>query len=125
MREMFRSFLMACVAMLLAASLGFAPSNAAAMQDCAAQDMAMAHQEHGDLTQSGHVHSESAHPDQKTHSDAHLERHCANHSCVVALALVAETPKLQRNWLSAETLLSHDSLIALATPEGLSRPPRG
>lgn len=125
MREMFRSFLMACVAILIAASLTFAPSNAAAMQDCASQDATVTAAKLVPSGHSGHEQSHSTDMDQKDHSSAHPERHCASHTCVVALTLAESATGAHRNWLLVETLLIHDSLIALATPDGLRRPPRG
>lgn len=126
-----RKVLAACVMLLVAASVLLAPSNAAAMIECVGDQLDRhVHQAHGGHDD-GAVHSHHASAAQGDNSALHVhegqspgDEHCANHACLIAIAEIGEPAEASPLMLIANIYSATRSLVALASPDGLRRPPR-
>ncbi|MEI4485080.1 hypothetical protein V8J36_02675 [Frigidibacter sp. MR17.14] len=104
---------------LITATVALSPANAASMLDCDGTVTAPAK-----ASEMGHDHASMSHAD-KTPAPGDMKAdHCASHACLMAIAALAIQPAAPLRLAQPQGLPVRASLIDLAIPEGLRRPPR-
>ncbi|MCB1341112.1 MAG: hypothetical protein KDK24_08615 [Pseudooceanicola sp.] len=126
-----RRVLACCVALFAAVSIFLAPANAAAMIHCLGDRT-----EQQDAVASGHHHEPAgiaAYAQAQDHASSHehdrdgrsqADEHCATHACLMGLSAIHEPERVSLALLSADVVVETTSLVDLAFPDGLRRPPR-
>lgn len=110
-----------CVVILITAAVTLSPANADLMLDCDVMASAPV-----PVPDAGHAHDHAA----MIHADDHLTSadmkadHCESHACLMAIAALEMHPAAPLRLAQPPGLPSLASLIDLAIPEGLRRPPR-
>lgn len=122
MLEKIRAIVIFCAVMLVTVGMTLGPANAATMISCesetpSAPDYAQPHAEH---------HAQIPHEvhDDVESSTPHQAEHCSSHACIFGISVSSYAPSdsLVETRLAREPFAS--SLVPLASPDGLRRPPR-
>ncbi|GGA01776.1 MAG: hypothetical protein CML50_23360 [Rhodobacteraceae bacterium] len=121
-----RAIVIFCAVTLVTVGMSLGPANAATMIACEADASSVSHRsslhsDHHSDHRSQFIHE--AHDEVKASLD-HQAEHCSSHACVFGLSESSLAPSegLAEKRLAREPFAS--SLVPLASPDGLRRPPR-
>ena len=122
MLEKIRVILIFCAVALVMAGMTLGPANAATMISCEAE--AASASDH--LQPHAEQHAQMPHEvhDEAESSTGHQAEHCSSHACIFGISESSYAPSdgLVEKRLARAPFAS--SLVPLASPDGLRRPPR-